>query len=90
MVAQLTGGGPGTTGVLYDDTYNHLTLQYADDLIERNQSGLSELLAGRPASVTEAEITRFLEGLGASRLGSRHINLADLIRAGLCPGQHSA
>jgi hypothetical protein len=22
MVAQLTGGGPGTTGVLYDDTYN--------------------------------------------------------------------
>ena len=23
MVAQLTGGGPGTTGVFYDDTYNH-------------------------------------------------------------------
>ena len=23
MVAQLTGGGPGTTGVYYDDTYNH-------------------------------------------------------------------
>ena len=22
MVAQLTGGGPGTTGVYYDDTYN--------------------------------------------------------------------
>jgi hypothetical protein len=23
MVAQLTGGGPGTTGVYYDDTFNH-------------------------------------------------------------------
>ena len=23
MVAQATGGGPGTTGVYYDDTYNH-------------------------------------------------------------------
>ena len=26
MVAQLTGGGPGTTGVYYDDTYNHALL----------------------------------------------------------------
>ena len=26
MVAQLTGGGPGTTGVFYDDTYNHQLL----------------------------------------------------------------
>ena len=26
MVAQLTGGGPGTTGVFYDDTYNHALL----------------------------------------------------------------
>lgn len=26
MTAQLTGGGPGTTGVLYDDTYNHKLL----------------------------------------------------------------
>ena len=26
MVAQLTGGGPGTTGVFYDDTYNHTLL----------------------------------------------------------------
>jgi [protein-PII] uridylyltransferase len=48
---------------LYVDTYNHLTLQYADDLIEGNQAGLSELLAGRPKDVTEAEITTFLEGL---------------------------
>jgi [protein-PII] uridylyltransferase len=48
---------------LYVDTYNHLTLQYADDVIERNQADLAELLAGRPADVTESEITRFLEGL---------------------------
>jgi hypothetical protein len=26
MIAQLTGGGPGTTGVYYDDTYNHALL----------------------------------------------------------------
>jgi hypothetical protein len=26
MVAQLTGGGPGTTGVFYDDTFNHRLL----------------------------------------------------------------
>jgi len=26
MVAHLTGGGPGTTGVFYDDTYNHALL----------------------------------------------------------------
>jgi hypothetical protein len=26
MVAQLTGGGPGTTNVYYDDTYNHALL----------------------------------------------------------------
>jgi hypothetical protein len=26
LVAQLTGGGPGTTGVYYDDTYNHALL----------------------------------------------------------------
>ena len=26
MVAQFTGGGPGTTGVYYDDTYNHALL----------------------------------------------------------------
>jgi [protein-PII] uridylyltransferase len=48
---------------LYVDTYNHLTLQYGDDLIARDQAGLSELLAGRPADLSEAEIRRFLEGL---------------------------
>jgi [protein-PII] uridylyltransferase len=48
---------------LYVDTYNHLTLQYADDVIDRHQAPLKELLAGRPRGLAEAEITRFLEGL---------------------------
>jgi [protein-PII] uridylyltransferase len=48
---------------LYVDTYNHLTQRYGDELIERNEAGLSELLANRPDDVTEPEITRFLEGL---------------------------
>jgi [protein-PII] uridylyltransferase len=48
---------------LYVDTYNHLTQRYADEVIERNQTGLDELLAGRPDDVTETELTSFLEGL---------------------------
>ena len=48
---------------LYVDTYNHLTQRYGDELIERNQAGLLDLLAGRPADLPEAEITHFLEGL---------------------------
>jgi len=42
---------------LYVDTYNHLTQRYGDELIERNEAGLSELLANRPDDVTEPEIT---------------------------------
>ena len=33
---------------LYVDTYNHLTQRYGDELIERNQAGLDELLRQRP------------------------------------------
>jgi [protein-PII] uridylyltransferase len=47
---------------LYVDAYNDLTQRYADDLIERNQAGLTELLAGLPPDVSEAEVTPFLEG----------------------------
>jgi [protein-PII] uridylyltransferase len=68
---------------LYVDTYNHLTQRYADEVIERNQAGLNELLAGRPPDVTEAELTAFLEGLPRrylqmfSREGIyRHVRLA--------------
>jgi [protein-PII] uridylyltransferase len=48
---------------LYVDTYNHLTLEYADERIEHQESGLHALVAGRPADMTEAEITRFVQGL---------------------------
>jgi [protein-PII] uridylyltransferase len=47
---------------LYVDTYNELTLGYGDQLIDRHQAELSELLARRPADISEAEIGRFLEG----------------------------
>ena len=48
---------------LYVDTYNHLTQRYGDELIERNQAGLDELLRQRPDDLSPTEITRFLEGL---------------------------
>jgi len=72
---------------LYVDTYNHLTQRYADELIERNQAGLVELLAGRPADLPEAEVTQFLEGLPRRYLQLfprdaiyRHVRLARDIR----------
>ena len=48
---------------LYVDTYNHLTQRYGDEVIERNQAGLDELLRQRPDDLSAGEITRFLEGL---------------------------
>ncbi|HZL93695.1 MAG TPA: hypothetical protein VFB99_08625, partial [Vicinamibacterales bacterium] len=48
---------------LYVDTYNHLTQRYGDEVIERNQAGLNDLLKQRPEDLSVAEITRFLEGL---------------------------
>jgi [protein-PII] uridylyltransferase len=57
---------------LYVDTYNHLTHAYADELIGRQQAGLSELMNGRPADVEEGELAQFLEGLPR-----RYLELAD-------------
>jgi len=48
---------------LYVDTYNHLTQRYGDELIERNQAGLDDVLTQRPDDLSTAEITGFLEGL---------------------------
>ena len=48
---------------LYVDTYNHLTQRYGDEVIERNQVGLDELLKQCPEDLSPAEITAFLEGL---------------------------
>jgi [protein-PII] uridylyltransferase len=48
---------------LYVDTYNCLTLQYGDDLIDRTQATAAECVAGRPGDLGAAEVTGFLEGL---------------------------
>jgi [protein-PII] uridylyltransferase len=68
---------------LYVDTYNRLTLGYADDLLERDQAGISVLIAGRPDDISEAELERFLQGLPRRYLASfgfgtvyRHVRLA--------------
>jgi [protein-PII] uridylyltransferase len=68
---------------VYVETYNRLTLGYADDLVEADPAGLSVLIAGRPPDITEAELVRFLEGLPRrylSTFGSgavyRHVRLA--------------
>jgi [protein-PII] uridylyltransferase len=68
---------------VYVDAYNRLTLGYADDLVETDPAGLSVLIAGRPADVTEAELVHFLEGLPRRYLSIfglgavyRHVRLA--------------
>src|SRR5207302_1004602 len=48
---------------LYVDTYNHLTIGYGDERIQHDQSGVAELLQERPGDPSEADLTRFLEGL---------------------------
>jgi [protein-PII] uridylyltransferase len=48
---------------LYVDTYNQLTLGYGDELIDRTQTGLSELMVHRPAHLSEPDIRQFVEGL---------------------------
>jgi [protein-PII] uridylyltransferase len=68
---------------LYVETYNRLTLGYADDLVEQDPAGLAVLVAGRPSDITEEELLRFLEGLPRRYLRSfglgtvyRHARLA--------------
>jgi [protein-PII] uridylyltransferase len=68
---------------VYVETYNRLTLGYADDLVETDPAGLSVLIAGRPPDITEAELVRFLEGLPRRYLSTfgpgavyRHVRLA--------------
>ena len=47
---------------LYIDTYNSLTLGYADEVIGSDLPGLEEFLAARPADLTVEETNRFLDG----------------------------
>ena len=48
---------------LYVDTYNHLTLTYGDEVIDREQSLHSKLMERRPDDVSADELAAFLEGL---------------------------
>jgi [protein-PII] uridylyltransferase len=48
---------------LYVDTYNYLTLQYGDDVIERTQAAAAECVARRPGDLAAGEVAAFLEGL---------------------------
>jgi [protein-PII] uridylyltransferase len=48
---------------LYVDTYNFLTLSYGDEVISRDASVQSDLIAHRPADLSAEQIAGFLEGL---------------------------
>ncbi len=48
---------------LYVDAYNHMTLGYGDEIIDRKAADMAALQASRPADISEAEMARFLEGL---------------------------
>ena len=68
---------------LYVDTYNHLTLGYADELIQQDPAGLAVVIAGRPDDISELELTQFLGGLPRRYLALfglatiyRHVRLA--------------
>ncbi len=68
---------------LYVDAYNHLTLGYADELIQKDQADRAVVEAERPDDISEAELSRFLDGLprryltvfGRSAI-YRHVRLA--------------
>jgi [protein-PII] uridylyltransferase len=48
---------------LYVDTYNHLTLSYGDEIIDRAQTMQSEIIARRPSDLAPEDMSGFLEGL---------------------------
>jgi len=49
---------------LYVDAYNHLTLAYGDELIDRTAaSAVAGVVEERPADLTVSEVETFLEGL---------------------------
>jgi [protein-PII] uridylyltransferase len=48
---------------LYVDAYNHMTLGYGDDVIDRDQALVAALQANRPPDIREDDMARFLEGL---------------------------
>jgi [protein-PII] uridylyltransferase len=72
---------------LYVDAYNHVTLGYADDLIERHAADRARVLAECPDDLTEEEVIRYLDGLPRRYLSVfglaaiyRHVRLARGLR----------
>jgi len=64
---------------LYVDTYNVLTMSYADELIEKDEADVSALVANRPDDISRTELLRFLHGLPRRYLSMfdyRHVRLA--------------
>jgi [protein-PII] uridylyltransferase len=47
---------------LYVDTYNYLTLSYADEVIEQKESAVASVVAGRDEDLHAAEVEAFLQG----------------------------
>ncbi len=47
---------------LYVETYNRLTLEYGDDVIDEATRTLEDFTTRRPDDLSEAEVTAFLEG----------------------------
>jgi len=73
---------------LYVDAYNHLTLGYADELIQKDQADRARVLSECPDDLTEEEVSRFLDGLPRRYLSVfgvaaiyRHVRLARGLRA---------
>jgi [protein-PII] uridylyltransferase len=48
---------------LYVDTYNYLTLSYGDEVIDRNQAAITDVITGRDGDLTAKEVEEFLQGL---------------------------
>jgi len=74
---------------LYVDTYNHLTLSYGDEVIDRAQSVSSDVIASRPDDLTEAEMSEFLQGFPRRYLQLfsrdavyRHVRMSRQLRPG--------
>jgi len=75
---------------LYVDAYNHVTLGYADDLIERHAEDRRRVIAECPDDLSEEEIVQFIDGLPRRYL--QVFGLADIYRhvrlaRGLAPGE---
>jgi [protein-PII] uridylyltransferase len=70
-LADVEAVGPGTLTPwkeellwrLYVDAYNELTIAYADRVIDGAQAAVAALQADRPVGLSDADLSRFLEGL---------------------------